>query len=194
MVAALSCQGLLAALADDLHQGRITADLVEARCLDHVVPRGPGHARLLELGGDDIALTGHVLVGRERRHEIPVAEREQEGKKSFQDMLAYVDENGNLSDTPPDPDAMPEFKLEEISLDASFREAAPDNGTRQGKVKFFNEDKGYGFIVDKKNHDSIFVHANDLEPGLKLRQNEHVTFEIEPGNKGAKAVNVQLAV
>ena len=122
------------------------------------------------------------------------AEREQEGKKSFEDMLAYVDANGHLTDTPPDPNEMPEFKLEDISLDASFREAAPDDGTRQGKVKFFNEDKGYGFIVDKKNHNSIFVHANDLEPGLKLRQNEHVTFEIEPGNKGVKAVNVRLAV
>lgn len=122
------------------------------------------------------------------------AEREEEGKKTFEDMLAYVDENGNLSDVPPDPKNKKEFKVEDISLDASFREEAPDDGTRQGKVKFFNEEKGYGFIVDKKNHDSIFVHANDLEPGLSIRQNEHVTFEIEVGAKGAKAVNVKLAV
>lgn len=120
------------------------------------------------------------------------AEREEQGKRSFEDMLAYVDENGNLSDTPPDPNAMPTFKAEEISLDASFR-AEEETNTHQGKVKFFNEEKGYGFIINKKNHDSIFVHANDLAPDVHLQQNQHVTFELEKSPKGMKAVNVQPA-
>ncbi|MBK8193801.1 MAG: cold shock domain-containing protein [Lewinellaceae bacterium] len=61
---------------------------------------------------------------------------------------------------------------------------------RQGQVKFFNDEKGYGFIIDAETKDSVFVHINNLTD--PLRENDRVTFEVEMGPKGANAVNVKL--
>lgn len=124
-------------------------------------------------------------------------ERKQERKehakegKSFDEMLAYIDENGNLSSTPPDPGKMKKIKLEDIQIGVP-KHAAPDPADliRRGKVTFFNESKGYGFIKDQQTQESIFVHANGLINQIK--ENSKVTFEVEMGPKGPGAVNVRL--
>jgi cold shock protein len=61
-----------------------------------------------------------------------------------------------------------------------------------GKVKFFNESKGFGFVVsdDEKEY---FVHMSGIADGVTLRDNDEVTFDIEEGDRGPKAVNVKLA-
>lgn len=59
-----------------------------------------------------------------------------------------------------------------------------------GKVKFFNEAKGYGFITSNNGKD-VFVHANDISG--TIRENDNVQFEVEQGRKGPQAVNVSLA-
>src|SRR6185312_3014683 len=124
-------------------------------------------------------------------------ERKQERKenakegKSFDDMLAYIDENGNLSSTPPDPAKMKRVKLEDIQI--AVPKQVPGEGmdaVRKGKVTFFNESKGYGFIRDLETQESIFVHANGLINQIK--ENNTVTFEVEMGPKGPGAVNVRL--
>lgn len=58
-----------------------------------------------------------------------------------------------------------------------------------GKVKFFNESKGFGFVIsdDEKEY---FVHLTGLAQGVTLREGDEVTFEIEEGDRGPKAVNV----
>ncbi len=61
-----------------------------------------------------------------------------------------------------------------------------------GKVKFFNESKGFGFILDEESGKDIFVHVTALG-GITLRENDDVTFEIEDGKRGLNAVNVQKA-
>ena len=66
----------------------------------------------------------------------------------------------------------------------------PVETVREGQVKFFNDEKGYGFINDKATKESIFVHINNVEG--ELRENDRVTFEIENGPKGPNAVNVKL--
>lgn len=117
--------------------------------------------------------------------------KESGSKKSFEDMLAYIDENGNLSSTPPDPKKMKSIPVEEISLNVS-RQPSGDEDTdtvRTGVVTFFNGDKGYGFIEDAKNKESIFVHINQVKHPIKER--DKVTFEIEYNARGASAVNVQ---
>ena len=59
-----------------------------------------------------------------------------------------------------------------------------------GVVKFFNESKGYGFIVDDQSQKEIFVHITGLN-GLTIREQDQVSYEIVDGKKGLNAVNVQ---
>ncbi len=126
----------------------------------------------------------------ERREQRKI-EKEENGTKSFEDMLRYVDEDGNLSTTPPDPTKKKkEIKLENIVLGAAPVDTTPVETVREGQVKFFNDEKGYGFINDNATKESIFVHINNVEG--ELRENDRVTFEIENGPKGPNAVNVKL--
>lgn len=60
----------------------------------------------------------------------------------------------------------------------------------KGKVKFFNESKGFGFIVDEENGKEHFVHISGLVD--EVRENDEVTFELQEGKKGLNAVNVKL--
>ncbi|MBX2889599.1 MAG: cold shock domain-containing protein [Saprospiraceae bacterium] len=61
----------------------------------------------------------------------------------------------------------------------------------KGTVKFFNESKGFGFIVDNASGQEVFVHATGLVD--KIREGDTVTFETKQGKKGMNAVNVQIA-
>ena len=60
-----------------------------------------------------------------------------------------------------------------------------------GKVKFFNEQKGFGFIAGDDGKE-YFVHLTGLKEGTSLRENDDVTFDVEQGDRGPKAVNVSL--
>lgn len=60
----------------------------------------------------------------------------------------------------------------------------------KGTVKFFNEEKGFGFI-SRENGKDIFVHQSELGEGVTLNENDSVTFDVEEGDKGPKAVNVK---
>ena len=59
-----------------------------------------------------------------------------------------------------------------------------------GTVKFFNEMKGFGFIAAEDGNE-YFVHQSALEEGVVLRENDSVSFEVEDGDRGPKAVNVK---
>ncbi len=113
--------------------------------------------------------------------------------KSFEDMIAYVDENGNFSSTPPDPTKRKEIKLEDIQLGARI-EIAPDPAEkiRNGIVTGYNDSKGYGFIRDLKSQDSIFFHVNGVLE--EIREGDKVTFETEQGKKGLNAIQVRKTV
>ena len=62
----------------------------------------------------------------------------------------------------------------------------------KGKVKFFNESKGFGFITGEDGKD-YFVHSSGLASGTVLHENDSVTFDTEQGDKGLKAVKVTKA-
>lgn len=113
------------------------------------------------------------------------------GKKSFEDMLAYVDEDGNLTTTPPDPSKKRVINSEDIEISVSKKEdLEPIDPVRKGTVTFFNDSKGYGFIKDHDSQDSVFVHINGLEDDV--REGDKVTFETEMGQKGLNAIKVKL--
>jgi len=60
----------------------------------------------------------------------------------------------------------------------------------KGTIKFFNADKGFGFIKGEDGKE-IFVHVTGLKDQVK--QDDEVTFEIKDGKKGPNAVNVKIA-
>ena len=62
----------------------------------------------------------------------------------------------------------------------------------KGKVKFFNEGKGFGFIAGDDGKE-YFVHTSGLKEGVSIRDNDDVTFDVEQGDRGPKAANVALA-
>jgi CspA family cold shock protein len=61
---------------------------------------------------------------------------------------------------------------------------------KEGKVKFFNESKGFGFIKDSATDEEFFVHVSGLVD--TINEDDEVTFELQQGRKGLNAVNVKL--
>jgi len=129
---------------------------------------------------------------RKRKKRKEKQERKEqkklEGKTQIEFM--YVDENGQFSTTPQDKPKQ-EIKAEDIELGVPSKEDdGKSNFEKTGSVKFFNAEKGYGFIVEKETKESYFVHINDLEE--EVDANDQVDFEIGAGPKGPIAIKVQL--
>lgn len=105
-------------------------------------------------------------------------------------MMAYVDENGVITDTPPDPDKKKnKVKASQIEIGVPKKEASDEDPIREGKVAFYNDSKGYGFINDANNGEKYFFHINNtLED---VYENDKVIFELERGDKGMNAVKVK---
>ena len=126
---------------------------------------------------------------KEQRKE----ERKANSKSSssnWEDMMAYVDENGNISSTPPDPTKKRVIKEEDIEIGVPKQSNVKVDPMRKGKVTFYNDSKGYGFIKDQDSQESIFVHVNSVIDAIK--ENDKVTFEVEMGQKGPNAVRVKV--
>ena len=128
---------------------------------------------------------------RKEKEKKRLIKKETGKTSSFDDMIAYVDENGMLSSTPPDPTKKRVIVAENIELSATKNDPLQKSDyIRKGVVTFFNDSKGYGFIRDMDNKQSVFVHANNC---LELvKENNIVTFEIGKGPKGPTALKVKL--
>jgi cold shock CspA family protein len=113
--------------------------------------------------------------------------------KSLDDMMAYIDENGNITSTPPDPARRRKIVAEDIQIAVPKQaDLDPADLIRNGIVTFFNESKGFGFIRDLQSQESVFVHINGLEQ--PIQENDKVTFETQQGPKGLGAVKVKKVV
>ncbi|MFD2248014.1 cold-shock protein [Pontibacter ruber] len=112
--------------------------------------------------------------------------------KGIDEMLAYVDDEGNITSTPPDPKKKKVINQEDIQINVSKQAPIdPADLIRKGTVAFYNDAKGYGFIRDQETQEKIFVHQTGLTRPIK--ENDKVTFEVEKGAKGPTAVNVKPA-
>lgn len=115
-------------------------------------------------------------------------QRKLDGKKGPEFM--YVDENGNLTPTPPDPTKRTKIELESIDVSTPKKgEKEEADFTKEGMVKFFNTEKAYGFILEKVTGDSFFVHIDNVTG--EIATNDKVIFEIGNGPKGPIAINVK---
>ncbi len=106
----------------------------------------------------------------------------------IENMMAYVDEDGNITDTPPDPTKKKKVDAKSIEIGVPKREEQT-NPLRMGRVEFFNDSKGYGFIKELETQKKYFVHINGLLEEIK--ENDKVSFELERGMKGMNAIRVK---
>ena len=118
-------------------------------------------------------------------------ERQAGGTSSMDDMIAWVDENGNLTNVPPEErDAKKtEVKLEEIAIATPKKEDVEIEPLR-GRVEHFNASKGYGFIKDLTSGEKYFFHISTAPPNIA--EGQTVTFETERGTRGMNAVRIEL--
>ncbi len=121
-------------------------------------------------------------------------ERKANGKKgkSLDDMMAYIDENGNISSTPPDPRKKKVFNSEDVQIGVPKQVINEEDAFRSGVVTFFNDAKGFGFIKDAQTGESVFIHVNQLTE--RIAENDKVNFEVEMGAKGPSAINVKKII
>jgi len=118
-----------------------------------------------------------------------IAERKANSQASGPgNMIAYVDEYGRISDTPPNPANRKTISADSIELGVPKRDAVEPAAERNGRVEFFNIAKGFGFIKEIDTQDKYFVHATNLTEEIK--EGDLVTFKIERGMKGMNAVQV----
>lgn len=112
--------------------------------------------------------------------------------KTLDDMIAYIDENGNISNTPPDPSLRKEVRAEDMQISVPKYEPGEEEETvRNGTVSYFDKSKGFGFITDAISGERVFVHMSELlQP---ISENDHVQFETTQGPRGLNAVNVRKA-
>ncbi|MFT5999831.1 MAG: cold shock CspA family protein [Neolewinella sp.] len=105
----------------------------------------------------------------------------------------YLDEDGNLTEELPDATRKKMTNVEDIEISTRKQDKSSSESkfTKLGVVKFFNTEKGYGFIESNENNDSYFVHADNLIDNVK--DGDNVTFEVGKGPKGPIAIDVKLS-
>lgn len=116
-------------------------------------------------------------------------ERKAAGSMSFDDMIAYVDENGVISNTPPDPEKKQVINLDDIAVSTPKKEDMEEIPLT-GRVEFFNPDKGFGFIKNLADTEKYFFHISNAP--ANIAEGNTVTYELERGEKGMNAVRIVL--
>ena len=105
----------------------------------------------------------------------------------LENMMAYIDENGHITSTPPDPaKARKPIDISEIELGVPKRVDVPQAAERTGQVDFFDTSKGFGFIRENGTQERFFVHVSGLID--EVSEGNKVQFEVERGQKGMNAV------
>ncbi|PQB07002.1 DNA-binding protein [Polaribacter filamentus] len=127
-------------------------------------------------------------LDKQKKMDARKADRDEHGSTGIQ--FAYVDHNGNLSDSPPDPDLKIVYELEDIQISVTKKEDLPEEDpVRKGKVSFFDSSKGFGFIIDLENNEKYFTHISGIID--EIIENDKVSFELEKGMRGLNAVKVK---
>ncbi|NJM80732.1 MAG: cold shock domain-containing protein, partial [Flavobacterium sp.] len=116
--------------------------------------------------------------------------RKANPKLSGEDLYVYVDENGHLTSTPPDPSKKIIVDVESIEIGIPKREEQEaESPFKEGIVDFYDTSKGFGFIKELDSDNKFFFHVKGLIDEVK--EGNKVTYELEKGMKGMNAVRVK---
>lgn len=130
------------------------------------------------------------LKKKEEKQKKKVERKSHSSGGGLENMLVYVDEFGQLTDTPQDPSKRVKIDAESIVIGIPKKEEQePEDPIRKGKVSFFDSSKGFGFIIDSENQEKYFVHVSGVLETIE--ENDKVSFELERGQKGMNAVRVK---
>lgn len=129
---------------------------------------------------------------RRKRKQNKIDKKKQkkiDGIKSAEFM--YMDENGNLTPNPPDPSKRESINVEDIEISTpKSLDQDQIKFLKIGLVKFFNQEKRFGFIEESSTNTDYFVHEDNLID--KVKEKDKVVFEIGNGPKGPIAIKVKL--
>lgn len=132
---------------------------------------------------------------REKRREEKLQKKEEKKNNpdstGLEGMLAYVDQYGNITDTPPDENEKKE-EIDSESIEISIPKKTEEESDNSGKgyVKFFDTQKGFGFINSSTSDNSYFFHQSNLIDDVV--EGDKVEFNIQKGLKGLDAVDIKL--
>jgi len=129
-----------------------------------------------------------LKLKKKQEKQLKKDARKASGKTD--DMFVYVDENGHLTNTPPDPSKKIVIEAEDIEIGIPKKEDVDEVPTdRKGTVDYFDTSKGFGFIKEVDSNDKFFFHVSSLIDEVK--EGNLVTYELEKGPKGMNAVRVK---
>lgn len=126
---------------------------------------------------------------KQKKKDARKAERKDYSKGI---LFAYVDAFGNLTDTPPNPADKIKVDPSTIEIGIPKKQESDEviDTVHKGKVSFFDNSKGFGFIIDSETQEKYFCHISGLLD--KISENDNVSFELEKGMKGMNAVKLKL--
>ena len=107
----------------------------------------------------------------------------------LEDMMAYIDENGNIVDSPPE-ETKEEIDASEIEISIPKKTEEDANEERRGRVSFFDQARGYGFINQDGTQERFFVHQSNLR--VPISEGDKVSFVAKKGLKGPEADEVKV--
>ncbi len=147
------------------------------------------------MGRSSISFNKKELEKKRAQKRKEKLQRKEERKAnssggSLDDMIAYVDENGVISDEAPDTNRKKEVDVSKIAVSTPKKTDEPDEPLK-GRVEHFNQDKGYGFIKDLAGTDKFFFHISDAYNSIA--EGAIVTYKLAKGNRGLNAVEIQAA-
>ena len=122
---------------------------------------------------------------QERREE-----RKLQKADTFQEMIAYVDANGVITEERPEPAQFEEVELEDIEVSIPKTVGDEVKGDPTGRVDYYNISRGFGFIKEDNSVNKYFFHESNAEYGIE--ENSVVTYRLERGPKGMNAIDVKL--
>jgi cold shock CspA family protein len=123
----------------------------------------------------------------QKREKMEERRNSQAKGKSLDEMMAYIDENGNITSTPPDPQKKKVFNVDDIEIGVPKMREVEEEPLKEGRIDYFDKSKGFGFII-QDNGAKIFFHINQAT--YPVREGDVVNFTVERGHKGLNAVDV----